>query len=235
MPPHMASVFSSYDSIRIVNLASRTDRRRQMERELAGLGLRIGGKVSFFPAIRCDDAGPFLRVGSNGAYRSHLAILREARDAGQSVLILQDDCQFLPEARDWPLPVGTDIFYGGYEASDPDDLHGSEIIGAHFMGFSAAAVRLAVPWLEALLDPAFPPDPQAAAKPGFDPRIRPPIDGALVWFRRAHPELRTEFAMLSIQRSSRTDIGDARFFDRIPVLNRIAGWARDLRAAWRER
>lgn len=225
----MSSVFSSYDRIQIVNLPHRTDRRRQMEREIATVNVSV--PVSYFPAIKMEDPGPFMRVGSHGAYLSHLEILKGAAARGESVLILQDDCQFLPEARAYQLPAGTDIFYGGYSASDPDDLHGSTIIGAHFMGFSAAAAIKAANYLEALLDPAFPPEPAAARVPGFNPAIRPPIDGSLVWFRRLHPELRTEFAMLSTQRSSPTDIGDLSLIDKLPIPRWAAGILRKARSA----
>lgn len=135
----MAQVFSHYDSIKIVNLPHRTDRRREMEREIAKIDTNV--PVSFFPAIKRDDRGPFLRVGSHGAYRSHLTILQRAAKRAKSVLILQDDCQLLPEAFTHEVSEGADIFYGGYDASDPTDLHGSNIIGAHFMGFSAAAAK----------------------------------------------------------------------------------------------
>lgn len=225
----MSSVFSHYDRIQIVNLPHRTDRRREMEREIGRLNINV--PVSYFPAIKMEERGPFLRVGSHGAYLSHLEILKGAAARGESVLILQDDCQFLPEARAFQLPTGTDIFYGGYSASDPANLHGSNIIGAHFMGFSVTAAEKAAKYLEALLDPAFPPEPSAAKIPGFDPAIRPPIDGALVWFRRLHPELRTEFAMLSKQRSSRTDIGNLSLIDKLPISRWIAGTLRTVRSS----
>ena len=229
----MQSIFSRFDRIQIVNLKRRTDRRRQMERELRRVGLSVGDRVAFFEALQFDNPGPFARVGSNGAYHSHLAILKEAAANGESVLILQDDCDFLPVAMDYELPEGGDIFYGGYYASDPKDLHNSEIIGAHFMGFSREAASKAAAYLEALLDPDFPPDEKAAAVPGFDPAIRPPVDGALVWFRRAHPELRTEFAMLGVQRPSRTEIGDLALLDRIWGIKHLATWARSARYAVR--
>ncbi|PKP96129.1 MAG: hypothetical protein CVT74_17950 [Alphaproteobacteria bacterium HGW-Alphaproteobacteria-13] len=231
MPP----LFSNYDRIRIVNLPERADRRREMEQELANFGVTVGGNVSFFPAIKRDESGPFLRVGSHGAYRSHLAILKDAAQRGESVLIFQDDCEFLPGIDAFELPEGTDIFYGGYSASDPDNPQDSEIIGAHFMGFSADAAQKAALYLEALLDPAFPPEPRAASKTGFNPAIRPPIDGALVWFRRMHPEIRTEFALLSRQRASRTDIGDRSFIDRLPIPAPLVAGMRRIKSLIRPR
>jgi glycosyl transferase family 25 len=220
---------SRYDRIRIVNLKSRPDRRWQMECELARVGFSPGAKIAFFDGMSFTEPGPFKRIGSHGAYRTHLAILREAAEAGESVLILQDDCSFLPAIHNYELPDEVDIFYGGYDASDPADLHNSEIVGAHFMGFSNEAARKAVAYLEALLDPEYPPDAIAAAVSGFDPAIRPPIDGSLVWFRRAHPELKTVFAMLSKQRPSRTDIGDQQVLDRVWGLRDLANLARTIK------
>jgi glycosyl transferase family 25 len=161
--------------------------------------------------------------------------LTEAAAANQSILILQDDCDFLlPQARDYVMPE-CDVFYGGYSASDPRNPAESEIIGAHFMGFSARATKAAVEYLSSYLLPDFAPDPVAAAKPDFQPDVRPPIDGAFVWFRRAHPNLTTVFAMLSVQRSSRTDIGHQKWFDRAPGFRVMASFARACRGRWRRR
>lgn len=223
-------VFSAFDRIRIVNLPTRPDRRSEMEAQLAKVGLLHDPRVKFFSAVSFADPGPFLRVGSRGAFVSHLTLLREAAEAGESILILQDDCDFVhPDIHEYIPNLDCDVFYGGYYASDPEDLHNSDIIGAHFMGFSTRAAKTAVDYFSKYLSPDFPPDRIAAAQPGFNPAIRPPIDGGLVWFRRAHPELRTVFALLGVQRSSRTDIGDQRWFDRIPGVNQLAELARKVR------
>lgn len=221
-------LFDQFDRIRIVNLASRPDRRREMEHQLSLVGLLDDPRVEFFEAIHSVDRGPFRKAGSHGAYLGHMRLLEQASAANESILILQDDCDFLlPDIESYRMPPGWDVFYGGYSASDPDDLEASDIIGAHFMGFSPAAARLACQYLGRLYRSAdFPPDPRASREPGFDPAIRPPIDGALVWFRRAHPEIRTVFAMLSYQRSSRTDIGEQKWFDKVPGLRGLAEAAR---------
>jgi glycosyl transferase family 25 len=158
---------------------------------------------------------------------SHFAILRNAADAGKSVLILEDDCDFiLPQAIRCEPPEECDVFYGGYAASDPTDPHNSDIIGSHFMGFSAKAASVAVSYLTDYLRPDFKGDPRAASEPGYNPNVRPGIDGAYVWLRRAHPELVTVFEQLSVQRSSRTDIGFQRWFDRAPLIRDLAQWGR---------
>ena len=83
------------------------------------------------------------------------------------------------------------------------------------MGFSATAIQLLHRYLAGFL--AGPADRKAMTEPGFNPAIRPGIDGVYVWFRRAHPNLTTEFVSLSYQRSSRSDVTPGRL-DRIPLL-----------------
>jgi glycosyl transferase family 25 len=222
------TLFDHFDRIRIVNLAHRRDRRAEMERQLAKAGLADDPRVEFFAAVATTEKGPFWRSGDYGCFLSHLAILQDAADAGESVLILEDDCDFvLPDVLAFQMPDSCDIFYGGYlEASDPANLAESNIIGSHFMGFSAATVKTLADYLVRYLQPDFPPDPRAAAEPDYNPAIRPSIDGAYVWFRRAHPELATVFTQLGVQRPSRTDIGAHRWFDRTPIIRDLAGWTR---------
>ena len=191
-----------------------------MEMELDSVGLLGDPRVEFESAFRADAAAPFRSAGSHGCFLTHLRILDDAARDDARVLILQDDCSFSSDIQHYE-PEEFDIFYGGYEASDPDNPATSEIVGAHFMGFSVKAARLATRYLRDLLDPATEPDQIAAASPGFEPAIRPPIDGSFVWFRRAHPELKTVFALLSYQRSSRSDITPSRF-DSVPIMRRIA-------------
>ena len=205
------TVFDAYDRIRIVSLASRKDRRAAILEELRPFDL--AHKLEFFDALTVPEPGPFRSRGSHGCFLSHLQILSDAARSNESVLILQDDCAFLPEIRAYAMPE-CDVFYGSH-AEDAD-----EIIGAHFMGFSAPAAAKASHYLENLLDTSFPPDPKAATEPTFKPGMRPPIDGSLVWFRRAHPELKSAFALLSYQRSSRSDI-TPRLLDRIPLVRGV--------------
>lgn len=208
-------IFDAFDRIRIINLPHRRDRRAEMEAEIVRVGLAGDPRVAFFAAFRPEDAGDFTSIGAHGVYLSQRAILNEAAAAGESVLILEDDCDFTVAAATYDAPTGWDIFYGGYEASDPADLAGSDIIGAHMMGFSAAGARAMSDYLRELTYQG----------------IHPPIDGVYVWFRRAHPAVRTHFAVppLAHQRPSRTDIAELAFFDRWPILRRLAGWARKVK------
>lgn len=206
--------FDSFDSIYVINLRSRRDRRAEMLGQLERVGLGSDGRVKFFDAIEKSDRGCFAQPGAHGCYLSHLAILEREADTGRHVLILEDDCDFRRAAAAYQLPGEWDIFYGGYAADDPQDPHNSNIIGAHCMGYSPRAVKYAASYLRDLLDPAFPPDPRASSDPGFDPSIKPPFDGAIVWLRRAQPQLKTVFAQIAVQRASRSDIAGRSAFDR---------------------
>lgn len=208
-------LLDQFDLIRIVNLPHRTDRRAEMERELARVGLAGDPRVQFFPAFRPDNAGAFTSIGARGVYESQRAILREAAAAGQSVLILEDDCDFSAATATYRAPDDDwQIFYGGYEASDPADLASSDIVGAHMMGFRAAVL----PRLVAFLN----------SDPTGDDGIRVPIDGAYVWFRRQNPDVVARFAEppLGTQRPSRTDIAEPHALDRNPVTAPIMALAR---------
>jgi glycosyl transferase family 25 len=228
-PRPAPSVFDQFDRIRIVSLRERSDRRAEMIEQFRAMRLENSAKLKFFDAFRMPDAGPFRAIGSHGNFLSHLAILKEAAEAGESVLVLEDDCDFLPEVERYQIPDGWDIFYGGFTASNAHDLHRSHIVGSHCMAFSARAAALAADYLEKLLDPTTPPEPIAAAEPGFNPAIRPSIDGAYVWLRRSYPELKTVFALLSRQRPSRSDVAPPKFFDQLPILKNIAPLARKLK------
>ena len=222
----------SYDIIRVVSLPERTDRRKAITNEFRKYGF-IGKKqnlptpdnhLAFFDAFRVPDAGLFRSAGSHGAYLSHLEILREAANNDQSVLIFQDDCSFYGDIVSYELPDDCDVFYGGWMLDDPNevsDLNNARIIGAHFMGFSSNAAKLAVSYLTNLLDPSFPYDPIAASEVNFNPDQRPPIDGALVWFRRAHPQLKVVFEKLGEQRCSATDIGNRSKLDEYAMLSSL--------------
>jgi glycosyl transferase family 25 len=219
-------IFDQFDRVRIVNLPHRRDRRNQMNRQLAKVGLLGDSRVSYQRAYQFSDALNFRTAGSRGCFTTHREIITEAAEQGQSVLIFEDDCDFTPAAKNYRLEGPWDVFYGGYTASDPANPHNSDIIGSHFIGLSAAATKKAAVYFARYPDPDFAPDPRAASEPGFNPAVRPGTDGAYVWFRRAHPELVTVFAQIGVQRPSRTDIGRVKWFDRMPIVRSAAEWTR---------
>lgn len=205
-------VFGIFDEIRIINLAARKDRRTKMLGELRRVGLADDPRVEFFDAISFPDAASFSSPGARGVFYSQLEILDQAAKRGHSVLIVEDDVDFVDGAENFVPTEDWAIFYGGYYAEDPHNLHSSDIVGAHLMGFSAAIVPVVADYLRSI---------------SFE-GIHPPIDGAYVWFRRARPEVPTLFAQppLGHQRPSRSDIADLQFYDRLPVFRQTAAAAR---------
>lgn len=209
------TTFARFQLIRIINLPSRPDRRRDMMRELHRIGLSNDPRVEFVDGVLVEDKTPFRAAGEKGVFLAHLNILINAARAEKSVLILEDDVDFANGIKSWPPSDQYDINYGGYTASNSADLEHSDIIGAHCMGFSVRAARALVPFLEQLLQHESP----------------PPIDGAYVWFRRKNPEFTSSFAdpVIAIQRPSRSDIAPLRLFDRIPILSSPIAVARGIK------
>ncbi len=234
----MTRALASFDRVVIINLAERTDRRREVTREIE----RIGGfdrRIGFFDAIRPPDRGPFRSVGARGCFMSQLGVLREARDAGvQSLLILEDDVDF---ARDFAasgsgrlarLAGGRcDMLYGAYEVrggsvlppeGEPLDPN-VELMLACFVGIRGAILGRLVEFLEGLLG-------REEGSPEFGPMD---VDGAYSVFRRLNPDIVTYAAapQLARQRSSRSDITEHHRFDRIRLLRGPVNLARRLRSA----
>jgi glycosyl transferase family 25 len=90
-----------FERIYGLNLPERTDRLQHMKRELAKLDLTCESpQVKLFPAIKPDNKEPFRNLGMKGCFLSHLAILKDAKEAGLNyILILEDDALFLPDLK----------------------------------------------------------------------------------------------------------------------------------------
>jgi glycosyl transferase family 25 len=224
----------AFEAIRILNLPHRADRRAEMKQELRKLGLSDDPRVKFFSGAVLGDPGPFSSAGVHSCYRSHLKLLQSVAATGDRTLVLEDDCSFTAEAAKYELPSEDwDIFYGGYLADEPDDPANSNIIGAHCMGYSPWAAAALAEYLTELLDPDSVADPTAIARGEVDPGLKPPFDGAIVWFRRAHPGAKTVFAQIAEQRSSRSDIAPRALLDR--TVPGIASAARKIKNILRRR
>jgi glycosyl transferase, family 25 len=172
----------------VINLPSRSDRRREMSAELK----RIGLEAEWFNAVRPDDRGEFESIGARGCFLSHLGVLRRSLDL-ESVLILEDDVNFVRDFR-WPkIRPDWSIFYGGYRFRPDGDVETT-----HFVAFRSNAIRLLVPYMEA----------QLSRRAGDALGGPMHVDGTYLWFRREHPELVTVLARpeLGYQRHSRSDI-----------------------------
>ena len=217
--PAATALFGAYDLVAVVSLKTRQDRRAALDRDLSREGLT----VEYFDALVTDAAGPFLKVGSHGAFLSHLQLLTSAGQAKKSILILQDDCLFLSHQTLAINPRRYDLFYGGWKAMDLGPVKQSRLVGAHCMGFSAIAACEAAKYLQA-----------AYRKWRLGDHILPPIDGLLRNFYQSRPDLTVGFKKVATQRCSRSDISPSRF-DSYPVARRLIAVARRLKSAWKQR
>ena len=187
-----------YQQIVIINLEKRADRRTEMRRELARLGLDGDPRVHFFPAIEAADPGRWKTNGEHGCFMSHYAVVREAALSGNSLLLLEDDCDFTDAARGSDWGKGSDIFYGGYWVPDFADPHSGPVQGAHCMGFSSRALPLLAQFFDQVV--------AGEERP-------PPADGVYVEFRRKYADMVTDFArpQIAVQRQSASDISPGRY------------------------
>ena len=237
------NLLTHFERIYIINLRSRTDRRSQVSRELARVGVPPDGdRVRFFDGICPADAGGFPGIGARGCYLSHLGVLRDARDAGlRDVLILEDDVAFTPalarcgaamtealRGGDWDFAYPGHVEPAGARMIEPAwrDADGP-LMCAHAYAVNGRVLAPLVAYLEACLTRA----------PG-DPRGGPMhVDGALSMFRAAAPGCRTWLAepTLARQRSSRSDIATGRWFDRTGPLRHLVSGLRGTREWLRRR
>jgi glycosyl transferase, family 25 len=239
----MLNFFLQFERIYIINLAARTDRKREISDQLRSVGLRLNSlPVQLFPAVEPVDAAEFPNIGSRGCFLSHLGILQQAHSDGlRSVLILEDDLNFVENFSDRAISIAHEwselspsftFFYGGGEVALPFSPQGhSELMPVsphtpvgltHFLGIrGASCISDLVTYLEAMI-----------ARSAGDPEGGPMhVDGAYSWFRRAHPNYETAIAHPEIgyQRASRTAIHPLRWFDRLMGLRSLVNVIRRMR------
>jgi GR25 family glycosyltransferase involved in LPS biosynthesis len=201
----------NFEQVRIINLVDRSDRRREMIRELA----RLGGtppNAAFYDAHRPADAGPFPSVGARGCFESHLELLRRARDAGvSSLMIVEDDLDFGRNARERLKEIlpelsaqRWDIFHGAHLLS-PNGREGlvqiasdEPVMTTSCVCFNGTVLGPLVDFLEAMLR-------RPPGSPDYGPMH---VDGAYTVFRMLNPERVTlaAFPSLGRQRSSPSDV-----------------------------
>lgn len=237
----MNELLDCFQRIYIINLPSRTDRKREIQAQLTKIGLGLDHpQIELFAAIRPDQAGDFPSIGARGCFLSHLGVLKDAQRHGlEKILILEDDLDF---SSDFLLRIpgilaelaqsGWGMFYGGYRlpvamnallkiklSIVPCEV---AIQTTHFIGFQQPIIAMLVDYLERVL-----------SRPGGDPEGGPMhVDGAYSWFRRQHPDVVTSIAIpeLGHQRSSKTDIHELRWYDRWPVVRSLVAVLRQFKS-----
>ena len=234
-----SSLTEIFDCILIINLPFRHDRRKEIEGELNKVGLSLSdGSAEILPASSFTQAGPFTSAGARGCFDSHLRALKTAYNRNsKSVLILEDDCDFINDIQNKLLYVlrnlaGTEwgIFYGGH-LSNPDTIgvhngigkiaQNESLSGAHFIAVSAKTLPRLIQYLEAMRD----------REPGSPLGGPMHVDGAYSWFRKDNPDVETWIAepQLGFQRPSRTDIHSLKFYDRVNGLRPLVAALRRIK------
>lgn len=233
-------VLEPFEQVRIINLADRPDRRREIIAELE----RIGGlapNVSFYEAHRPESAGGFPSLGARGCFESHLDVLRTARDdQAKSLLILEDDVDF---TRDGPGRLNKlvtdlfdrrwDFFYGAHLLSP----RGRERLGpvpadepvatTSFVAISGKTIPAFIDFLEGVLS-------RPPGSPDYGPMH---VDGAYTVFRALNPDTVTfaAFPPVARQRSSPSDVTPSHMLlDRWPVTRGVAALLRRMRNRLRD-
>ena len=231
------ALIDSFESIRIINLVHRVDRRRDIAAQFARIGLDFDHpKIALFEGRKFSDTARFPTSGTRGCFQSHLDLLTEARATGLgSILIFEDDCNFHEDIETLLRPALTalhnvewDIFHGSllpeeYRATtSPIELipSSADPAGCHFYALRGAVIGEAAAYLEAMIHRG-----EGERHPDGCPMH---YDGALAHFRRRHPAIRTYVANpdLGYQRLSRTDIHALPVYDKIPGLRQAASLAR---------
>lgn len=118
-----------FDRIYIINLPYRTDRRKEMAKELKIANMPFcKDKVELFKATRPEESHPFKSIGCKGAFISHLNVLKKAQAEGlKNVLIMEDDLHIKPIFQQYEediiqklLSIEWDIVQFGYFLNDEE-------------------------------------------------------------------------------------------------------------------
>ena len=223
-----------FEKIYVINLPHRTDRKRQIEKQLGCIGLSFSdSEVVLFEASRPESKGKWPSIGARGCFSSHLNVLKHAATHNcETILILEDDADwsvsFLANTKDVLKQVENlqwDFLHGGIEPGpEPPCFHSlsseQKAPLTHFIALKRNAVPRIASYLETM-----------AERESGDPHGGPMhVDGAYSWFRKDNPDISAHIAEPAIaqQRPSRTDIHDLAWSDKVPVLSSVKNSLRSI-------
>jgi len=93
----MDSILAHFDQVRIINLASRADRKAECIQEFARWGLPMDN-TRFYTATKPTVVPAYwqhLPAGVYGCFMSHLTVLKKFSQSNDSrLLVMEDDIQF---------------------------------------------------------------------------------------------------------------------------------------------
>ncbi|CAM3869734.1 Glycosyltransferase 25 family member [Pseudomonas reidholzensis] len=229
-------VVDYFDRARIINIASRTDRRSETLDEFARNGFHLDNdKVGFFEAVTPSEANGFPSLGVRGCFLSHLGIIEEAiRLNVDNLLILEDDIQFSKRISqygkdaiaslanmDWDI-----VFFGhpfeGNAGSPAWKVVDQPIHLAHFYAVNGT-------FLVSLRDFLY----QILERPPGHPDGGPMhYDAALNTLIHSNDQVRAYYFTwnLGYQRPSRTDLHQLSLLDRVHVLRPVMTLLRRFKA-----
>jgi hypothetical protein len=233
-------VLDQFDRVFVINLDKRADRLQAMEAQLQSIGYGFNARIRRISATQVGSAEGFRSVGARGCFLSHLTCINEAvADNAGSLLILEDDVDFVPGFGQLQKPVadalargGWDVFYGGHLIDPQQFATGTApltaglrsvtadtgIVTAHCVAFAGTKLREVQDYLTAML-----------GRQAGDPQGGPmDVDGAYSWYRRTSGA-RTAIAdpQLAGQRASSSDI-TPRWFDTLPLVKSAANRLRQV-------
>jgi len=226
-----------FQHVYIINLPARADRRREIEGQFARIGLSTQHpSVSFFNAVKPSEAGGWPSVGAYGCFMSHLGVLDQAiENRLDRVLILEDDMDWSSRFIGDGVRVLDELdskkwhfIHGGL--SSPKAGNAGTMLRplpaetglrqTHFIGLAAPAIVSTSEYLKKI-----------ASRPPGHPEGGPMhVDGAYSWFRKSNPNLEAYYfdPEIAVQRASRTDIHDVKWYDSMPGFAQAAGLYRGL-------
>jgi hypothetical protein len=230
-----------FDAIYLINLPERTDRKRELEREIISVGLRTDDpRLVWIRAVRPMEAGEFPSIGARGCFLSHLTCLQSASEHGHTrVLILEDDACFpkllvddLKGVVGGLKSLNWAIWYGGASMLNDPRVSSRKVVTipiahtvgvqtAHCVAFQGETIQSIRTFLELILT-------RTNGHPEAGPMH---VDGAYSTWRALNPTAVTLVTVPSvcIQRSSRTDIGRTGWLDTTPLVRRSMAAVRRLR------
>lgn len=221
------NIMDYFEKVRIINMVSRTDRRKETEQEFARHKFEINThKVSFFDAITPDEPKGFPNKGARGCFLSHLSILENSlKSNSRNLLILEDDICFSKHISEFGKQCIKDlsnmdwdiVYFGHTFENSPGPIQWLPLEKptqlSHFYALNGSAIKRLAECLELML-----------LRPGGHPEGGPMhYDGALNTFIKQNTDLKIFYIStdLGYQRPSKTNIHEHSFLDSNPVVQPI--------------